>query len=120
MEKPQVPSPLEQLKQISDDAEAGWGKLIEVLKQATLELVEVTDEEKKLLDESFWSAHVSILERAEVFHPGITQAVFTRFEELGEARQKADEEEFQNVTLPRVKRRAHIRGLLGLPIHHDR
>ena len=90
MEKPVKP-PLEQLRDISDTMTADWEFVVAVLKEATLEfLTDITDKERQMLELNFWSTHASLLERAELYQPGITKAIFMRFEEIGEERRKID------------------------------
>jgi hypothetical protein len=115
MEKP-VKSPIDQLKDISDDVDEGWRDVQSSLKQATFEyLPDISDEDRQMLEESFWSAHVEILKRAELYHPGIAEKIITRAVEISEQRRDAEIYELENVTLPRLRRRAWLRAIIGLP-----
>ena len=83
MEARNTPPPEDQLKQLSEEVEWKWAGVVTCMRQATLELIpDLTDEEKIMLLESFWSTHISIMERQERLTPGITEAVLTRAEAL--------------------------------------
>ena len=90
MEKPVKPV-LEQLRDINDTMRADGELIVDVMKEATLEfLPDISDKERQLLELNFWPTHIALLEQAELYRPGITKAIFTRFEEIGEARRKID------------------------------
>lgn len=114
-----VPSPLEQLQQVSEGAEETWRILADHLLGATLELIEVNDEEKMLLQESFWSVHPQLLAREEKVRPGISEQVFIRFEQIATEYRKFEMIQFEEETLPAVKREARksafLREMIGLP-----
>jgi len=115
MEEP-VKSPLEQLKNVSDGADESWRHVQEVLKEATFEyLSDMSDEDRLMLEESFWSAHVEILKRAELYQPGIAGKIITRAEAISQQRRDAEMYELENVTLPRLRGRSFLRAIIGLP-----
>lgn len=116
MDNDPTPSGLDQLRQLSGDVEQSWEKVVDALRTALIECVEVlSDEELLLLNESFWPASVEILSRHEVYTPGITENVMIRFEEIANERREAEQREFKKGTFPRVKRRAILRNIIGLP-----
>lgn len=112
---PNTPSPEEQLRQIGEANERAWAGVVSALQQATFEYIEVSDEERQLLNENFWAVHSAVLERAELFQPGVARAIFDRAELIGQERRQHEMDVFENETLPKIKRSAFLRGLIGLP-----
>lgn len=97
-----------------------WQAVTDSMKTATLELVpDLTSEELAFLEKNFWHHHVRIMEKREVFDPGITERVFNRAEEITFARRQAEQEHFDKVTLPKIKRSALLRGIFGFPPQSD-
>ena len=115
MEEP-VKSPLEQLNDVSDGVKESWQHVVDVLKEATYEhLPDMSDEDRLMLEESFWSAHPEILKRAESYEPGVAKKIILRFEVLSQQRRDAEMQELENVMLPRVRGRNFLRAIMGLP-----
>jgi hypothetical protein len=115
MEEP-VKSPLEQLKDVSDSTDESWRHVQEALKEATYEhLPDMSDEDRLMLEESFWSAHVEILKRAEIYEPGIAEKIITRAETICQQKRNDEMYELENVILPRLRRRNFLRAIIGLP-----
>jgi hypothetical protein len=93
-----------------------WQVVIDNLRSATMQLIDLTDTEKAALQDTFWHSHPAIMEKYEIINPGITEQVFLSSEELCNTKLQADQDYFDKVTLPKVKRRAFISGLLGRQI----
>lgn len=114
MEEP-TKSPIEQLKEISDERNASWDRVIENMKAATFEyILDISDEEKLMLEENFWSAHVALLERAELLEPGIATKIMTRAELIGDKRREFEIKQRELDTAPQGIRRGFLKSVFGV------
>ena len=88
-----------------EDLQTGWREgVVEPLKQATLELVEVDDDVRQQLENNFWPTHLEIF---KALTPDIQEQVMTRFEEI--ARESRDKLEKEAVT-PKTLIRGFLKG----------
>jgi len=76
-------------------------------------VVDSTDEEREALMVDFWNSHLRLLEKYEKIQPGISEKVFLLFEKSAHESNQVLQEHFEKVTLPKLKRRAFIDGVLG-------
>lgn len=119
MEMPRK-SPLDQLHDVSEGVNESWERVIECVKAATYEyLTDMSDEEKTMLEESFWPAHTALIKRAEVFQLDIEAKIFERAEMISNERRAAKMHEFDTLTLPGMKRRELLRAIIGLPNNYS-
>jgi len=99
---PEIPTP-----------EDAWQFVVDTLRDATLELIDLTSEEREALATNFWNSHTSILEKYENIQPGISEQVFLLFEQSGDEKRQANQEYFEEVILPKIKKRAFLNGMIG-------
>ena len=90
-----------------------WQFVVDTLRDATIQLIDLTNEEIEALTTNFWNSHTALLEKYEQIQPGISERVFLVFEQLGNQKQREVQEHFEKVILPKTKRRAFINGMLG-------
>lgn len=69
-----------------------WQSVARDLSQAVFERddIKFTDDEQQAAIDNFWGTMATVLERAELDHPGVTDDIMRRFEEIGQERR--DEE----------------------------
>lgn len=91
-----------------------WQHVIDNLTQATLEHIQVDDGTRASLEADFWSTHATLLAETEAAHPGTAESIFTRAEEIGAEKRAAETKEFETKTLPKIKRRAYMRGFMSV------
>lgn len=108
MNREQIPSFAESHEHVTQLVTGNFKKAIEAH-------IDLTAEERQALDQNFWPAFRYVLDKYEEIEPGITEKIFL----AAEAQQARNQEHFDNVTLPRAKRRAFLRGLFGLPLDVD-
>jgi hypothetical protein len=113
MEEP-VKSPLEQLADVGDGVEKNWERVVAALRAATLELIpDLSDEDKLLLEENFWHVHLKIMQRAELFQPGIAEAIISRSEEINRQIIDAEQAELPSGNKLRTFGRGILKGFFG-------
>lgn len=106
---------LDQLKDLSEKVDDGWRFVAYCLQKATYEYVEVDEATYTALELDFWHEHAQLLEREEERQPGISHKIIIRFEEIAAELRKAEDDHFAS-ELRRHKRKAFVRGLLGLTV----
>ena len=90
-----------------------WQFVVDTFRDATIQSIDLTNEEIEALTANFWKSHIALLEKYEQIKPGISEQIFLMFEQLGNQKQREVQEHFEKVILPKTKRRAFIDGMLG-------
>ncbi|HRN90337.1 MAG TPA: hypothetical protein PK265_00050 [Candidatus Saccharibacteria bacterium] len=106
---------LQKLMALSETVENDWSKVVESIRGACLELIEVDELVIERLGTNFWPSFTELMERESIYNPDILKDVLSRSEEISTARRQAEMEYFETVLLPKLKRRRFWRSLLGQP-----
>jgi len=117
MKEPQ-PSPIEQLKKLSEQVEISWAETVASMRDATYELVDpdfMTDSIMEGLLTNFWSTELVLMEAVSRIDPDILKNILTRTEEIAAAKREADMDYFNKHVYPKTARRAFWRDVLGIP-----
>lgn len=94
-------------------AEGDWQQTAEDLRQAIIMISGLDEKAVPLVGETFWADSSHLMKQLDEQTPGIAEQVIAQTEALAASRQQTEIRRFEEVDLPRTKRKAFLRGFLN-------